>query len=203
MIRGTSILLIVIIAALSIALLHTYDYAKRVEYNLVAQKDTVKIWRDRYGHSNAELQVSQLDYRQLSDSFRHQLKIKPKTITRVATVTSTTTDTVYIVTGRPVVNRWSSFNLLDNNTLAYTVRDSLALVTYKKKYGFMNLDTKYVTRAVSFNPQSIITGMTTSEIIPEKRRVGLGLYAGYGITLSGGVVRAGWSTGVGLCYNLF
>lgn len=202
-------ILILIIAALLILLLHTCDSAKRTERTLESELGSVQIWRDKFGRSNAELTVTKLDYQSLKkyhsnvvDSLRKQLGIKPKSVTNVVTVGSVISDTVFITTGKPSVSKWATFKL-DSNKLVYSIRDSLVLVTYNKRYGFLNLKTKYTTRVVSFNPHSTITGLTSIEIIPKERRLHLGLYAGYGMQLNQGVVRVGPSVGLGITMKIF
>ena len=206
--RSHKAILILIIIALFVFLLYTCDNAKRVEAAYAASQEQAKIWRDKEGRSNAELQVLKLGYKEFVESQANvidslnKLKINPKTVTKIITISNNTADTV-VLTRRSFSDRWTHFNLLDSNRLAYTLRDSLALITHEKHYGFLNLKSKYVTRAVSFNPHSTLRGLTTTEIVPRNRRLSLGLYAGYGLSLSGGVVRAGWGTGVGLTFQIF
>jgi hypothetical protein len=192
----------VVIILLLVALLYTCEHTERVA---TQHADTVKIWRDKYGRSNAEVEVLQSSskiHAKLADSLQQQLNIKPKTVTKIITISNTITDTVFLSKDRPVVSRWASFSL-DSNRLVYSIRDSLALITYRKKYGLLHHKSKYVTRAVSFNPHANITGMTSTEIIPKERRISLGLYAGYGLSVSGGTVRAGWNTGLGVTFRIF
>lgn len=208
MIKHRDSLFVVIIIILSLALLNICGKAKRVADNLRSQQEQVTIWQDKAGRSNAELKVLKLDYKtfqdfhsHIVDSIRH-LGIKPKTVTKVVTVTTETKDTVYVTRGKPFGNRWATFNL-QNDKLSYLIRDSLALITHHKKYGFLKLKSKYVTRAVSFNPTTVLTGMTSIEIIPVTRKLSVGIYAGYGMQLSGGTVRVGPSLGIGVTHRIF
>lgn len=203
-------LFIIIIIGLVAYLLHTCDRAKRVEYNLHAEQEKAIFWKDNQGRSNAELGVLRQDYQtyilkneSVVDSLK-ALKIKPKNVTKIETLVTETRDTIYLSKQTPLFsNKWSTFALLDSNRVAYKIRDSLALITHTKHYGFLNLKTKYVTRAISFNPQTAITGLTSVEIIPRVRRLSLCMYAGYGIQLSGGIVRVGPSAGIGVTFRIF
>jgi hypothetical protein len=201
-------LFVVIIVVLFMVLLNTCQEVKRVESAWHSQQEEVKIWRDKAGRSNAELRVLKLDFKSFNtlhnnivDSLR-KLGIKPKTVTKLVTVTTETRDTVYISKDKPFGNRWAMFNIVDDK-LSYLIRDSLALITYNKKYGFLNLKTKYVTRVISFNPNTILTGMTSTEIVPGQRKISIGFYAGYGMQLSEGVIRIGPSFGIGVTHRLF
>jgi hypothetical protein len=208
MIRGTSITFIVIIALLLCGWLQTCENAKRVESALHTSQEQAKIWKDKYGHSNAELTVLQLDksnflkfHNDIVDSLKRQ-GIKPKQIVRIETITAHTTDTVVLVNNR-YHDQWADFTKLEDNKFAYDIRDSLALVTYDKPYGFLHLKTKYTTRAISYNPHTTLTGLTSTEIIPKERRLSLGVYGGYGATLSGSEVKTGPQIGFGINLRIF
>jgi hypothetical protein len=118
------------------------------------------------------------------------------------TVEKVTTDTVTLIKNQ-YVDRWTNIQLLDSNRVAYKFRDSLALISYNKKYGFLNLKSSYVTRAISFNPHTTLTGITSIEIKPETRRLSLGIYSGYGATKSGNQVYTGVQAGLGISYRIF
>jgi hypothetical protein len=198
-------LFVVIIIVLSLVLLNTCEKAKRVEHALHSQQEQAAIWRDKAGRSNAELKVLKLDVKNLQDLYNDSLRnldIKPKTVTKLVTVTTETKDTVYVTRDKPFGNRWATFTLQENK-LSYFIRDSLALITHTNRYGLFNLKSKYVTRAVSFNPNTVLTGMTSVEIIPRTRKLSIGVYAGYGMQLSGGVVRVGPSFGIGVTHRIF
>lgn len=178
---------------------------------LKAEHDTVKIWRDKAGRSNAELAVSKFTLsefkkynKNVTDSLRKELGIKPKNIKSVVTLTTTATDTVYYQTGKPFGNKWAKFNFVDSLRMSYAFKDSVALITHNKKFGFLNLRTKYVTRAITFNPYVTITGMTTAEIVPKQRRLSLSLFGGYALVRGkGGALYAGPALGVGFSLRLF
>lgn len=205
--RSREALLVIVIIGLVAYLLHTCDRAKRVEYDLHAEQDKAKFWKDKDGRSNAEIAVIKKDFQSYilkSEDSLKKLSIKPKTVTKIETMVTETRDTVYLTKHSPIfTNKWSMFELLDSNRVAYKIRDSLALITHTKHYGFLNLKTKYVTRAISFNPNTSITGLTSVEIIPRVRRLNLGMYAGYGMQLSGGTIRVGPSVGIGATFRIF
>lgn len=201
-------LFVVIIVILFLALIHSCQETKRVASALHSQQEQAVIWRDKAGRSNAELRIAKLDlktfqdlHRNVMDSLR-QLEIKPKTVTKLITVTTETKDTVHITRGKPFGNRWANFNIQDDK-LSYLIKDSLALIVHNKKYGLFNLKSKDVVRAISFNPNTILTGLTSIEIVPRDRKISFGVYAGYGMQLSGGVIRVGPTFGIGITHKIF
>lgn len=194
-----------VIAVLIMALLYTNDKAKRVATQLETSQAEAVYWKDKEGKANAEIEVLRVEnFKQtkLADSLK-KLDIKPKTVQKVVTIRTHSTDTVTIINGRPFGNKWANFQI-DDDLLKYSFTDSIALVTYTDRYGFLNLNSKYVTRAISYNPHTILTGITSTEILPKTRRVSFGLYSGYGLQLGrDGIVRHGWSAGVGLSFRIF
>lgn len=210
MIRTVFLTLLAAVAILSFLLVRQYDKNSRLEEAYVASQDTVKVWQDKAGRSNAEIAVVKLSLaeakrveKKLLDSVKKVTGIKPKNIKSVVTVNTQTTDTVYLDFTSKFEDEWGSFELLDSSTLAYTLRDSIMLVHHNQKHGFLNLKSKYVIRAVSFNPHTTIKGLSSLELAAPKRRLGVGLFAGYGIMQTDGEIRAGWTTGVGLTFKIY
>ena len=204
------------LASISIAviivlvMLQLRSCAREDELNdsLVVASEEASIWQDKFNRSNAEISVLQLQrgtfekyHAKIVDSLK-AAGIKIKNVEKIVTVSSHTTDTVTLVKNK-YVDRWTNINLLDSNTVAYSNKDSLALVTHHKKFGFLNLKSKYVTQAIAFNPNTTLTGITSTEVVPKVRRINLGIYTGYGLTLSGEVVRPGLQVGIGLQYRIF
>jgi hypothetical protein len=196
-------ILIFIIIGLSTFGLHQLDRARRSEKAVVTLNRREVIWRDKYEHSNAEIENLKLDKKNLlkihseyADSLKKQ-GIKIKYVEKIVTLTKVTTDTVTLVKNQ-YVDRWTDIRLIDSNKVAYKFKDSLALITYDKKYGFLKLKTSYVTRATSYNPHTTLTGITSTEIIPHERRIHLGIYAGYGVTKVSTNVYAGPQLGAGI-----
>jgi len=207
MTRLTTVIFVLALIFVGAGWMNSCEKAKRVESALHTSQEEAKIWKDKWGRSNAEAAVLQLDKENLRKHHNNvvdSLKkhgIKMRTVTRIETVNTVIRDTV------PIYNSswqddWSFFEF-DSTFFRYEIRDSLALVTHDKKYGFLNLKTKYVTRAIAFNPNTTLLGLTSSEIIPRERRLSVGLYAGYGATVSRDVVRVGPQIGVGLNYRIF
>jgi hypothetical protein len=198
-----------IVLVLILALVGTCTRLQQVSDAYKTKNEEVSIWRDKYQRSNAELVVTKLSLAnakklesELLDSLRKVTGIKPRTVTKVVTVTKVTRDTIPFYINKPRwSNKWSSFEWLDNK-LVYSVSDSIALINHTKHYGFLNLKTKYVTRVVTFNPQTTIKGVKSLEVIPKENKISLGLQAGYGIQLSQGYVRSGFNFGVGISYRL-
>jgi hypothetical protein len=206
MIRGTSVIFIVIIGLLVCGWLQTCENNHVTESALFTSQEKAKIWQDKYGHSNAELSVLKLDKKNFLKYHQHMVDslekgVKAKRIVKIETVTQHTTDTVTLVNNR-FSDKWETFKL-DGTKLYFDSKDSLVLITFRKPYGIFNLKSKYVTRAISYNPHAILTGITSTEVIPKERRLSLGVYGGYGATLSGSAVRTGPQIGFGFNVRIF
>lgn len=197
------VLAIIALLALNLRQCSTSRNAKAA---LEAATADAVFWRDKHNRSNAEILVLQTDlslYKQTNKELIDSLKkegIKPRDTKRVVTITEHTTDTLYVNKPR-FSSPWLDYEWIDDSSLRLTVRDSLALITHDKRYGFLGLKKKYVTRAISYNPHTILTGITSTEIVP-KQKIGLGFYAGYGATLSGGAIRLGPQIGFGIHIRL-
>lgn len=191
---------------LLIMLLQQCEDATRAEVALQTTTEEAKIWRDKFGRSNAEISVLKLDqrsFRQYHARTVDSLKkagIKLKTVERIVTVNTTTSGSV-VLKNNMYSDPWTKFSFR-SDTLHFNLRDSLSLVTYHKKFGFLNLRSKYTTRAITHNPFTTLTGITSSDIIPKTRRLSFGLNVGYGFNLSDGVVRTGWHAGVGFQFRI-
>ncbi len=203
--RFTSILiaLCVVLIFLQVRSCQEINFTKK---QLELSGEKADFWRDKSNRSNAELAVLQLDkqtfkkyHAELSDSLK-ELNIKLKNVSGITTITKTITDTVPFVNNQ-YRDRWSFFKL-ENNKLSYSIKDSIALVTHHKKHGSLNHKSRYSVRVVSFNPAVQFTGITSTEIRPKQRRVNIGLYSGYGVTLTG-KPQFGLQVGIGIQYRIF
>jgi hypothetical protein len=176
---------------------------------LVSTQDSTKFWRDEAGRSNAEKTTVELQLRdakkiqgELLAEIKKQTGIKPRNVKSIETVTTHSTDTVYLK-WNTYQDEWIKFDLLDSVTLSYVIRDSITLIHHRQRYGFLGLKSKDKVRVVSFNPRTQINGLTSLEIEPPRRRISVGPYVGYGLTVSGGVVRTGVQVGVGITFRVF
>lgn len=181
------------------------EEAKQTKSALLTSKDVAKFWRDKAGHSNAEIAVMKLDrenFNKYHNNLVDSLKKQGINSNRVESVTLITSETAGAVTLKfnSYTDHWRSFRL-SADTLFYKSRDSLALISHHQKYGFLNLKSKYVVRAIAYNPHTTLTGITSTEIISKNRRVSLGFYSGYGINLSNG--KPGFQIGAGLTVKIF
>lgn len=174
---------------------------------IISASNQATFWKDKAGRSNAEVDVLKMEkktFREYHDQVVDSLKkqgIKIKHVDRIITINTVTRDTVVLTDDR-YTDDWSSFTLEDS-TLRYVIRDSLSLITYENHFGFLNLKKKYVVRATTFNPNTILTGIRSTEIYPKQRRVNFGVYTGYGLSLSEGEIRSGFNIGVGLQLRIF
>ena len=203
MLRGYNLLMIAAIGILVALNLRQCSRTSDVESAMVAAKADAAYWRDQNSHANAEILVLKADkdliektYADLADSLKKE-NIKLRDTKRVVTVNTQTTDTIRVDVPH-FTSEWLDYQWLDSKTLSLSVRDSIALVTYNKPYGFLGLRTKYVTRAISYNPHAVLTGITSIEIVPKRRAIGFGFYGGYGLTVTGGIVRVGPQFGFGI-----
>jgi hypothetical protein len=176
---------------------------------LESQRDSAIFWQDQYGRSNAEKTTVELALRdakkiegELLDQIKKQTGIKPRTIKSVETITTHSTDTVYLQ-WNTYQDEWIKFDLLDSLTLSYAIRDSITLIHHRDHYGFLNLKVKDKVRVISHNPRTVINGLTSLEIEPPRRRITVGPYVGYGFTVSDGVVRTGPQVGIGVTFRIF
>lgn len=207
MLKKYNLIMVIVIVLLATLNFHQCSSKKDIEKAAIAAAAEAEFWRDKNNHSNAEILVLKADKElikktnaDLVDSLKKE-NIKLKNTKSVVTITKHTTDTVKVDKPR-FEGPWFSYQWLDKETLAFFSKDSIALITHEKKYGFLNLRSKYVTRAISYNPNTILTGITSVEIVPKRRKLGLGLYVGYGATISQGIVRAGPQVGFGIQIRL-
>jgi hypothetical protein len=191
----------------------------------------VSYWKDENGKLHAQVQQVQASkdqievlYKNKLDSVSHELNIKPKQITDYTEVTKKTSgnfttkvDTVWKIetvkgdsikvveyVGMNYTDKWIDFHgkLKDNSfTASYSIKDSISIVGYWKRTGFLGLGKKdYVVDISSANPNTSITNaknfkVTSSVTTP----IGVGFIGGYG-----------WNgqkfspfIGVGLYYKIF
>ena len=191
----------------AVLLFRQCERASRAEVALTNTTEEARIWEDKYGRSNAEISVIQMEkqsFRKYHVKVVDSLKkagVKIKTVEKIVTINTSTTGSV-VLKNNFFSDQWSKFSLKDS-TLFFNITDSIPLSTYHRKFGFLNLKSKYTTRATTFNPNTVLTGITSSEITPKSPRVSLGVNVGYGLNLSGGVVRPGFHAGVGFQVRIF
>lgn len=207
MIKKINIVAVLVIAGLITLNFYQYRSAQQAESAAIAAAAEATFWKDENNRSNAEILVLKADKQlikkmnaDLVDSLKKE-NIKLKNTKSVVTITKHTTDTVKVNKPR-FDGPWFSYEWLDDETLSFFSKDSIALITHTKKYGFLNLRSKYVTRAISYNPNTILTGLTSVEVAPKRSKVGLGVYGGYGFTINQGVVRVGPQVGFGIQIRL-
>jgi hypothetical protein len=204
--RLLTITVVIIIVLLTFGM-HQLDRATSAQKSISTSEGAVTYWRDKHNHSNAlvnNLVTDKENLLRLHANFADSLKklgIKIKNVDRIITVNTTTTDTIFLHKNK-YSDKWTKVSLKDS-VLVYSNKDSLALIPYNKKYGLLNLKTSYVTRAISFNPHTTLTGITSIEIKPAVRRLSLGIYSGYGATKSGNQVYTGVQVGLGISYRIF
>lgn len=199
---------IVLLLAFVIAillLLGTLRNNNRLRENLRISQLEAEIWRDKHNRSHGEverLQYTNKELREampaLMDSIKRDFKnVKPKTITDIITVTKVVRDTILFPVSNPLgfhyKDNWNEFKINEDSTFTFAVRDSLALVSSRKNFGFLGLKRKNTVEVISYNPKTEITGVKSIEIVENPKRVGIGIMVGYGMSKDGlsPVVSAG------------
>jgi hypothetical protein len=156
--------------------------------------------------SKAEIATIKASYQRIIDSLTGVLRIKEKQIADINQVGTTTTgtfkpdievvyvgaDEVYEVSFK---DRWFEMKgtVGKEEKWKYSVKDSITLVTYWKKTGFLKLGRKLVLDGFSQNPNTKIDGLTAIKIDkarPKKWGIGVNVidgkqwkpYVGVGLT---------------------
>ncbi|KYG76436.1 hypothetical protein AWW68_19520 [Roseivirga spongicola] len=177
---------------------------------LAKEQQSATFWKDATGKARAEVtavktekQIAKEVYESEIDSLRKQnigIGRNGKGLNSVTNVTTETRDsvilkTVYdtlVVNNTITVNetlqysdKWTQFRYdPKTNGLNYSYTDSLSIVNFDKKQGFLKPRVTTV-QVVSHNPNSTITGLTQFEVEHKPKRMQFGLQAGYGITNNG------------------
>lgn len=183
-----------LIIALTAILSHSCSALKERENLLESTQEKVVLWRDDAGRSRAQVKVLksgqkafEIYHKTLVDSL--QATIGTKKVSQVIYIDRVVQDTVELLRDdRGLIvykDRWTSFFQPDKDRLSYQIFDSLTVVSYNKKHGFLNMKKTYVTEVINHNPYVSMTGLKSFEIEPRDRRVGLGVSVGYGATKTG------------------
>ncbi|MEO6303066.1 MAG: DUF6549 family protein [Bacteroidia bacterium] len=103
------------------------------------------------------------------------------------------------------IDKWLTFHAkIKNGTLTgdYNLKDSITILGYWKKSGFLNLGRKnYFIDVSSSNPNTHIENVSNFHITSEpKRKIGLGFIGGYGVGLK--TIKLEPFLGIGLFYKL-
>lgn len=167
-----------------------------------ANKETAKI---AYGKELAalEVEIKGLKIRNLRSSGSVQ------TVTEGRVEVQLVRDTIF-VTGDPDTRHFTFEDpylylegelstIADRMSLTYRITNSIKLVEYRKKSGFLGIKKEVVVEAISENPNTTITGLTSLKINPTRKRVGLVLYAGLGMNSKGFSPQIG----IGVGYRIF
>jgi hypothetical protein len=174
------------------------------------ERQETKRWIDKEGKSRAEIQTisasqdviksvyeSEIDSlrKSISDIGRNGRNLNEATTisteTRDSLILKTVFDTV-VVNNEIKVNetlkysdKWLDLEYFPSNqSLTYASRDSLSIVKYEKKQGFLKPRITSI-QVINHNPRSSVTGIRQFEITPKSKRFDFGLQAGYGFTNNG------------------
>lgn len=200
--------------------------------NLVeAATDSLKTWKDKDGKNMAKISVLEttntktlLEFESTNKTI-NELKSLVKTnrsllkkqgsasIIKSETVIDTTASTIVkidSITKSPIYesavkNEWYSIKsraTKDSTNYKLSTFSNLNLTIGREKQGLFKKDKPFAI-ANDDNPYTNIKDMRTYQVtLPKPKRIGLGVYGGYGATLTNQEVRTGWQIGIGLTYDL-
>ena len=191
------------------------------------EKVLLRRWVDSEGRSRARAGVVEAEKESIKLVYEDEINILLEQVkglksnlrnlnsaTTVATATSGTVevvvrDTVYVDApeGAKVFNFEDPYLYLDGElstisnklSITYRITNNIRLIEYRKKSGFLGFKKETVVEAISDNPNTTITGLTELKIKPTHKRIGLVLYAGYGVSKDG----LGPNIGIGIGYRPF
>lgn len=175
---------------------------RSLEAVIVHQKDSVRLWKDKYDKNHAEINILQLDRDTFKDLYAQEVAksfdVKPKQLESVTTITTKTEKVVAV----PLVDNkfsfrepWIQLNGSVSGTtlhLNYQHTDSITLITKHKRRIFK--PDLYTVHAISHNPATSFTQLDRVEIRERPKRFGIGAGVYY--------TPAGLQIGLGIQYNI-
>lgn len=199
--------------------------------NLVeAANDSIQTWKSKNGKNMAKISVLETensktllnlettnetikDLQDLVKSNRRLLKKQgsASVIKSETSIDTTTTTTVKednngnLVYFGNVDNEWysiSSTSTIDSTNYKLKTFSNLNLTIGRESQGLFKKSKPFAI-ANDDNPYTNIKDMRTYQVtLPRDKKLGLGLYGGYGLSLNGQQVNTGWQVGFGLNYDL-
>lgn len=200
--------------------------------NLVeAANDSISTWKEKDGRNMAKIAVLETantntllefestnetinELKSLVRSNRKLLKkqgsasvIKSETKIDTTTITQVSKDTIsgFPIYKSSVSNNWysiSSISTKDSTNYKLNTFSNLNLTIGREKQGLFKKSKPFAI-ANDDNPYTNIKDMRTYQVtLPKPKRIGVGPYIGYGLTLTGEDVKTGWQVGIGVNYNL-
>jgi len=200
--------------------------------NLVeAANDSIKTWKNKDGKSMAKIAVLEtsnaktlLEFESTNQTI-NELKtlvtankkllkeqgsasvIKSETVIDTSTTTTVVNDSItgYPIYNSSISNDWYSISSIankDSTSYKLSTFSKLNLTIGREKQGLFKKSKPFAI-ANDDNPYTNIKDMRIYQVsLPKPKRIGIGPYAGYGLSVSNGVVRAGWQVGLGVNYDL-
>lgn len=205
-----SILILLIAAVLLLGYLLQRQAQKANDLEAVAawRADTVKIWQDKAGRFLIEKSALQVNSRIAKEQLKseiwqvqHDLDIARHKIASLTKATSTTEGSIVFDSHLNYRDDFSSFSLVDTGGayhLRYSITDSLLITAYYERAKFWKAKQLRV-RAISYNPNTRLTGLDHVQIKNQPSRFAVSLHAGYGITTAG----LSPYIGIGVGYDLW
>lgn len=155
------------------------------------REDTVQVWRDKAGRYLAEKSALEIDFRNAKkhlgkeiEQVRKDLGIAHGKIASLTKATSTTQGSITFDSHLNYRDDFSDFSLVDTGGayhLRYSITDSLLITAYYERPKFWKAKQLRV-RAISYNPNTRLTGLDHVQIKNKPGRFALSLHAGYGIS---------------------
>lgn len=173
------------------------------------QNDTIQTYKDSKGRWVAEkstLEIGQKMSKELLqkelDQVKRDLDISRKQVESITKLTTKTEGTIQIDKGGPLIfsDPFTKINLIDTGAVYqfdFSFTDSLLITGYYERPKFWKSPQLRV-KAISYNPNSKITGLDQITIKDKPTRFTIGIQAGYGFTRSGLSPYLGLGVGWGL-----
>lgn len=200
--------------------------------NLVeAANHTIRTWKSKDGKNMAKISVLETtnaktlsdlqstnqtinELKYLVQSNRKLLKkqgsasiIKSETNIDTTAVTKVEKDTIsgYPIYKSSITDKWYSISSVatkDSTSYDFSSYSNLNLTIGLEKQGLFKKPKPFAI-ANDDNPYTNIKDMRVYQVkLPKPKRFGIGPYGGYGLSVTGNEVKAGWQVGLGVSYDL-
>jgi hypothetical protein len=204
--KWLTVFLAVSTVVLAIFWIGSLQEKRRLTSAIKSLTEEVSYWKDEHNRSNAQARTLELKLREIkqADPVTIQevkdLGIRPRDFKDKVTINTITKDTIYL--SRPQFDsKWTKVTGVGVDKIAVSYLDSITLVHHWQS-GFLGRDKHLVVRAISYNPNTTLTGIQSISIPVRQRKFSFGAHIGYGLQFRANGVSTGWNIGVGLNYRI-